>query len=61
MLEEIQRASFAGPVISVNSWGYRGSPGMAGPKLSGSSASCLFTAAQSGAAPTNRGLIPSSC
>jgi hypothetical protein len=34
-----------GPVMSVNSWGYNGSPGMAGPQLdnaSGSSASCLF-------------------
>jgi hypothetical protein len=35
-----------GPLISVNSWGYTNSPGMAGPKLSessGSSAQCLFT------------------
>jgi hypothetical protein len=34
-----------GPVMSVNSWGYTGLPGMAGPQLdsaSGSSASCLF-------------------
>ena len=32
-----------GPVVSVNSWGYVGSPGMAGPKLDGStSASCVF-------------------
>lgn len=30
------------PIISVNSWGYTGSPGMAGPILSGSSAECLF-------------------
>jgi len=36
-----------GPVISVNSWGYTTSPGMAGPKLSGSSASCLLTTATS--------------
>ena len=34
-----------GPVISVNSWGYTTSPGMAGPKLSGTSASCVFDAA----------------
>jgi len=60
-IQPFATGSGSGPVISVNSWGYRGSPGMAGPKLSGSSASCLFTAAQSGAAPTNRGLIPSSC
>ncbi|HKY93249.1 MAG TPA: Ig-like domain-containing protein, partial [Nevskiaceae bacterium] len=31
-----------GPIISVNSWGYTTGPGMAGPKLSGTSASCLF-------------------
>jgi hypothetical protein len=30
-----------GPIISVNSWGYTTSPGMAGPKLN-SQASCLF-------------------
>ncbi len=32
-----------GPVISVNSWGYTSSPGMAGPKFIGTSAGCLFT------------------
>lgn len=32
-----------GPIISLNSWGYTGSPGMAGPKLNGSSsAACVF-------------------
>ncbi len=36
-----------GPIISVNSWGYTGSPGMAGPKLSGTSAYCVFTEAKS--------------
>ena len=35
-----------GPIISVNSWGYTNSPGMAGPKLSGTSAACVFTAAK---------------
>jgi len=34
-------------VMSVNSWGYTGSPGMAGPKLNGNSASCLFDVATS--------------
>jgi len=34
-----------GPIISVNSWGYTTSPGMAGPKLSGTSAQCVFEAA----------------
>jgi hypothetical protein len=36
-----------GPIISVNSWGYTNSPGMAGPKLSGTSASCVFDVANS--------------
>jgi hypothetical protein len=48
-----------GPVISVNSWGYTNSPGMAGPKLSGSSASCVFGVATStpltGVVPTTDG------
>lgn len=34
-----------GPVISVNSWGYTTSAGMAGPILSGTSAQCVFDAA----------------
>ena len=38
-----------GTIMSVNSWGYTNQPGMAGPKLSGTSASCLFTRAKSGA------------
>jgi len=45
----------SGPIISVNSWGYTGSPGMAGPKLSGTSASCVFNSAQS----TGFGSVPS--
>jgi hypothetical protein len=48
-----------GPVISVNSWGYTNQPGMAGPKLSGSSASCVFGVATStpltGVVPTADG------
>jgi hypothetical protein len=31
-----------GSLISVNSWGYTNQPGMYGPKLSGTSASCVF-------------------
>lgn len=31
-----------GSLISVNSWGYTNQPGMAGPKLSGTSAACVF-------------------
>lgn len=34
-----------GPIVSLNSWGYTNSPGMAGPKLSSdaSSAACVFS------------------
>lgn len=35
-----------GPIISVNSWGYTGSPGMAGPYLDVTSAACLFDGAK---------------
>ena len=35
-----------GPIMSVNSWGYTNQAGMAGPKLSGTSASCVFAAAK---------------
>lgn len=36
-----------GPVVSVNSWGFTNSPGMAGPKLAGTSASCVYDMARS--------------
>jgi hypothetical protein len=36
-----------GPIISVNSWGYTTGPGMAGPKLSGTSAPCVFATPKS--------------
>ena len=35
-----------GPIISVNSWGYTTSSGMAGPMLVGTSAECVFTIAK---------------
>ena len=41
-----------GPVMSVNSWGFQGSPGMAGPRLNGTTASCLFDLAKGGS-PTS--------
>jgi hypothetical protein len=41
-----------GAVISVNSWGYTNQAGMAGPRLSGTSASCVFAVAQSSALGT---------
>ena len=36
-----------GPIVSVNSWGYTTSPGMAGPKLVDTSAECVFLGAKS--------------
>ncbi len=55
-----------GPVMSVNSWSYTSQPGMAGPKLSGTSAECLFfmaTGSDFSAVPTSNGLagIVQSC
>ena len=44
-----------GPIISVNSWGYNGEPGMAGPFLDVTSAACLFSSAKN----TSFGSIPS--
>ena len=63
-IQPLSTSSGSGPVVSVNSWGYSGSPGMAGPKLSttsGSSASCLFGVAQGNTSPVDRGVIPSGC
>ena len=42
-----------GPLISVNSWGYTTSAGMAGPKLYGTSAQCVFDAAILKSFPVN--------
>ena len=36
-----------GPIMSVNSWGFTNQPGMAGPKLSGTSAACVYSTAKS--------------
>jgi hypothetical protein len=57
-------ANGTGSLISVNSWGYTSQPGMAGPKLSGTSAQCVFDEARTGNATTttdgDEG-IPKSC
>jgi hypothetical protein len=51
-------SSGEGPIVSVNSWGYTNQPGMAGPRLSGTSASCVFGLAktQSFASVSGRGV-----
>lgn len=45
--QPMDSSSGIGTIISVNSWGYTTSAGMAGPKLTGNSAQCLFTEAKS--------------
>ena len=46
-VQPMNTSTGSGPIISVNSWGYNGRAGMAGPKLSGTSAACLFNVAKS--------------
>jgi hypothetical protein len=41
-VQPMNLTSGAGPIISVNSWGYTTSPGMAGPFLDRTSAQCLL-------------------
>ena len=45
-VQPMNEGNGSGPIISVNSWGYNGSSGMAGPFLSGTTASCVFDAAK---------------
>lgn len=47
-VQPMNESTGIGPVISLNSWGYLGAPGMAGPKLNDgdSTASCLFATAE---------------
>ena len=45
-VQPMSETSGNGLIISVNSWGYTTSPGMAGPKLVGTTAACLFTEAK---------------
>jgi hypothetical protein len=44
-----------GSLVSVNSWGYTTGPGMAGPKLFGTSAQSVFACAKSGNGPSAAG------
>ena len=47
-IQPLNTTTGTGPIISVNSWGYTTKPGMAGPKLAGTSASTLFGAINAG-------------
>jgi hypothetical protein len=57
-IQPMDAGTGSGPIISVNSWGYTNQPGMAGPKLSGTSAACLFAAAKSTLLATKGGVAP---
>ncbi|MCW8995006.1 MAG: hypothetical protein OQK77_04240, partial [Psychromonas sp.] len=45
-IQPMDEASGTGAIISVNSWGYTTSPGMAGPILYNTSAECVFNGAK---------------
>jgi len=45
-VQPMDEGTGSGPIISVNSWGYTTSSGMAGPLLVGTSAECVFTIAR---------------
>lgn len=51
-VQPMNTATGNGSIISVNSWGYTSQPGMAGPKLVGTSAECVFNVAKTEAIPT---------
>jgi hypothetical protein len=50
-----------GIVMSVNSWGYTTAPGMAGPKLSDSSAECMFNIINAWDVLPSSGVIVDNC
>jgi hypothetical protein len=56
-VQPMDTAAGTGSVISVNSWGYTDRPGMAGPKLSGTSASRVFTQALSAPVTGGTGVV----
>jgi hypothetical protein len=57
-IQPFDTATGSGPIISVNSWGYTDQPGMAGPKLVGTSAKTLFDAVNGGTlTPTAGGVV----
>lgn len=68
-IQPMDEATGTGPLMSVNSWGFTTSDGMAGPFLNGTTAQCLFDAAKtadlglSGNADGQQGLVvdPSTC
>ena len=55
-IQPMDEATGTGPLMSVNSWGYTTADGMAGPKLNGTTAECLFEASKT--APLSLGANP---
>lgn len=51
----------AGPVFSVNSWGYTRGSGMAGPKFNGTSANCVYQSANTSRATPAAGGVAATC
>ena len=47
-IQPMNESTGTGPLMSVNSWGFTTSDGMAGPFLNGTTAECLFDAAKTG-------------
>ena len=52
----MDEATGSGSIISVNSWGYDGLPGMGGPLLT-TTAECVFSAAQNNDLTQARGVV----
>ncbi|WP_028865631.1 trypsin-like serine peptidase [Psychromonas aquimarina] len=52
-IQPMDETNGTGPIMSVNSWGYTTSPGMAGPILFDTSAECVFQAAKTAAGPSS--------
>ena len=55
-IQPMDVATGSGSIISVNSWGYTGLPGMGGPPLT-TTAECVFTAAQNDDLTQARGVV----
>ena len=53
-IQPMSTVTGGGDIVSVNSWGYTNAAGMAGPKLVGTSAGCVFDAARTLAFPAAR-------
>lgn len=51
----------SGPVVSINTWGWTGRPGMGGPRLATAEVACVFAVAADGEPTEDRGHVASEC